>query len=72
MQSAETAVRQARKIPRQRLVEGLRALYDADSALKAGSTEERAIMEFLVVRLTASGATDEPDGEPRSTSTIVT
>jgi DNA polymerase-3 subunit delta len=57
--TAEMAIRQARKIPRRRLVEGLRALYDADSTLKAGSTNDRAVMEFVVAQLTASRATDE-------------
>src|SRR5205823_9124669 len=41
--TAELAMRHARKIPRRLLVEGLRALYDADSALKAGSTNDRAV-----------------------------
>jgi hypothetical protein len=48
------AMRHARKIPRQRLVDGLRALYDADSTLKAGSMHDRAVMEFVVAQLTAS------------------
>jgi DNA polymerase-3 subunit delta len=63
--TAEMALQQARKIPRQRLVEGLRALYDADSTLKAGSTNDRAVMEFVVAQLTASRTTDEADREPR-------
>jgi len=51
--TAELAIRHARKIPRQQLVEGLRALYDTDSRLKAGATNDRAVMEFVVARLTA-------------------
>ena len=51
--TAEMAIQHARKIPRRRLVEGLRALYDADSTLKAGSTNDRAVMEFVVAQLTA-------------------
>ena len=51
--TAELAIRHAKKIPRRQLVEGLRALYDADSRLKAGSTNDRAVMEFVVARLTA-------------------
>ena len=50
---AELAIRQARKIPRRQLVEGLRALYEADSRLKSASNNDRAVMEFLVARLTA-------------------
>ena len=51
--TAELAIRHARKIPRRQLVEGLRALYDTDSRLKAGATNDRAVMEFVVARLTA-------------------
>ena len=50
--TAELAIRHAKKIPRRQLVEGLRALYDADSRLKAGSTNDRAVMEFVVARIT--------------------
>jgi hypothetical protein len=66
--SAEMAIRQANKIPRRRLVEGLRALYDADSTLKAGSKNDRAVMEFVVAQLTASQAKDETDRERRPAS----
>jgi hypothetical protein len=48
-------LRQARKIPRRQLVNGLRSLYDADSRLKSGSDNDRAVMEFLVAGLTNSG-----------------
>jgi DNA polymerase III subunit delta len=51
--TAEIAMRHARKIPRQRLVQGLRALYDADSRLKSGQKNDRAVMEFVLARLTA-------------------
>jgi DNA polymerase-3 subunit delta len=59
--TAEMAMRNARKIPRRQLVEGLQALYNADSTLKAGSTNDRAVMEFVVAQLTASHAPDESD-----------
>lgn len=49
--AAEMAVRQAQKIPRQQLIDGLRALYDADSRLKSGAKDHRAVMEFLVAQL---------------------
>ncbi len=49
--AAEVAVRQAQKIPRQQLLDGLRALYDADSRLKSGAVDDRAVMEFLVAQL---------------------
>jgi DNA polymerase-3 subunit delta len=54
--TAETALRQARRIPREQLLSGLRALYDADSGLKSGAFDRRAILEFLLASLTASPA----------------
>lgn len=50
--TAEIALRECRKFPRERLVAGLRALYEADSDLKSNK-DERAVLEFLVTRLTA-------------------
>jgi DNA polymerase III delta subunit len=60
---AEAAIRNARRIPRRQLVEGLRALYDADSSVKGGSPNDRAVMEFVLARLLGSPgkAGDEPD-----------
>lgn len=51
-ETAEIALRESRKIPRARLVAGLAALSDADNRLKFGSVNQRAVMEFLVARLT--------------------
>ena len=50
-ETAEMALRQAQKISRAQLVKGLRALYEADSRLKSGTKDERAVMEFLVAQL---------------------
>jgi len=50
-EQAELAIRCARKIPRDRLLDGLRALQEADNRLKGGAKDVRAIMEFLVWRL---------------------
>jgi DNA polymerase III subunit delta len=49
--AAEMALRQAQKIPRSQLVKGLQALYEADSRLKSGTKDDRAVMEFLVAQL---------------------
>jgi DNA polymerase-3 subunit delta len=49
--AAEAAMRQAQKISRRQLVRGLRALYEADSRLKSGTKDERAVMEFLLADL---------------------
>jgi len=49
--AAESAVRQSRKFPRSQLTNGLAALYEADSRLKSGGTNQRAVMEFLVSQL---------------------
>jgi DNA polymerase III subunit delta len=50
-QAAELAVQQSRKFPRSQLTSGLAALYEADSRLKSGGTNQRAVMEFLVTQL---------------------
>jgi DNA polymerase III subunit delta len=50
-EQAELAIRCARKIPRDRLLYGLRALQEADSLLKGGAKDTPAVMEFLVWRL---------------------
>jgi DNA polymerase III subunit delta len=51
--TAELAIRNARKIPRRQLVQGLRTLYDADNRLKSGVKNDREIMEFVLAQLTA-------------------
>jgi DNA polymerase III subunit delta len=51
--TAELAIRQSRKISRKQLLDGLLALGEADSRLKKGKIDQRAVMEFLVARLTA-------------------
>ncbi len=53
--AAELALKGARKIPRRQLVDGLRTLYDADSQLKSGSKNHRAVMEFLLAQLISAG-----------------
>lgn len=55
-ETAELALRQSRKIPRPRLLDGLTALYEADNRLKSGVVDQRAVMEFLVARLTGAVA----------------
>jgi DNA polymerase-3 subunit delta len=54
--TAELALRGSREIPRALLLDGLEALYEADSRLKSGVASQRAVMEFLVARLTGAGA----------------
>jgi DNA polymerase-3 subunit delta len=49
--AAELAVKQSRKFPKTQLTNGLAALYEADSRLKLGGTNQRAVMEFLVTQL---------------------
>jgi len=49
--AAELAVRQSRKFPKSQLAGGLAALYEADSLLKSGVANPRAVMEFLVTQL---------------------
>ncbi len=52
-ETAEMAIRQARKLSPERLLSGLVALYEADSSLKWGPPSHRAVLEFLVASLTA-------------------
>jgi DNA polymerase III subunit delta len=55
-EQAELAVQSARKIAKPRLLEGLRALQQADDRLKGGAEDPHAIMEFLISELTSSAA----------------
>ena len=55
-EQAELAIRCALKIPRERLLDGLRALQEADNRLKGGVKDVRAVMEFLVWRLSGDQA----------------
>jgi DNA polymerase-3 subunit delta len=52
-EKAESAVRNARKISKPRLLAGMRAFQLADNRLKGGSEDPRAVMEFLIAELTA-------------------
>jgi len=52
---AELALRESRRIPKQQLLEGLAALYEADSKLKSSAPNPRAILEFLMARFAAAG-----------------
>jgi len=49
---AELALKNARKISKPRLLDGLQALQEADDRLKGGEKDARAVLEFLVTRLT--------------------
>ncbi|HEX4001871.1 MAG TPA: DNA polymerase III subunit delta [Candidatus Acidoferrales bacterium] len=51
-EAAEAAVRQAHRVPKGELLSGLVALADADSQLKSSNPDPRALMEFLIARLT--------------------
>ena len=49
--AAAIALEQSRRIPRRQLLDGLVALYEADSRLKSGVSNRRAVLEFLLARL---------------------
>ena len=53
-EQAELAIQSSRKIPKQRLLDGLLALQEADSRLKGGAQDPRITMEFLVWRLSGT------------------
>jgi DNA polymerase III subunit delta len=54
--SGYQAARPAPRIPRKDLLAGLVALAEADSQLKSSSPNPRAVMEFLIARLTMRSA----------------
>ena len=54
--AAEAAVRNARRIPMKDLLAGLLALAETDSQLKSSNPNPRALMEFLIARLTSSAS----------------
>jgi DNA polymerase III subunit delta len=56
-EQAELALQNARKISKPRLLDGLRALQQADDRLKRGGEDARAVMEFLVTELTGKSET---------------
>jgi DNA polymerase-3 subunit delta len=67
--TAEIVLRHARRIPRERLLAGLGALYEADSRLKSGPADPRAVMEFLLAELIGPPATGKAESaSPRATS----
>lgn len=51
--SAATALAQARRIPREQLLAGIKVLAEADSVLKSGAPNPRATLEFVMAGLTA-------------------
>jgi DNA polymerase-3 subunit delta len=57
-EQAELALQSARKIPKARLLDGLRALQKADDRLKGGREDARSIMEFLITELTGTRAVE--------------
>jgi DNA polymerase III subunit delta len=51
--AAEAAVRNAHRMPKRELIAGLVALAEADSQLKSSNPDPRAVLEFLIARLTS-------------------
>jgi DNA polymerase-3 subunit delta len=58
--AAEAAVRNAHRIPKQDLIAGLIALAEADNQLKSSNPNPRALMEFLIARLTSTASSSAP------------
>jgi DNA polymerase-3 subunit delta len=54
--AAEAAMRNARRLPKTELIAGLVALAETDSQLKSANPDPRALMEFLIARLTSAPA----------------
>jgi DNA polymerase-3 subunit delta len=55
-EQAELAIQCARKISKGRLLDGLRALREADDRLKGGAKDPHSVMEFLVWQLSGARA----------------
>jgi DNA polymerase III subunit delta len=55
-EQAELALQSARKIPKARLLQGLQSLQAADSLLKGGADDPKAVMEFLISDLSGPAA----------------
>lgn len=55
-EQAEFALQCARKISKDRLLDGLKALQEADDRLKGGAKDPRTVMEFLIWQLTGAPA----------------
>jgi DNA polymerase-3 subunit delta len=51
---AELVLQASRKIPKEQLLAGLRAMQNADNRLKGGAEDPRAVMEFLLAELTGA------------------
>jgi DNA polymerase III subunit delta len=58
--SAETALRQAHRMSKGDLLAGLALLAEADSQLKSANPDPRAVLEFLIARLTSPVAMSAP------------
>ncbi|MBZ5527721.1 MAG: DNA polymerase III subunit delta [Acidobacteriia bacterium] len=54
-ETAELALQSARRMPRAQLLAGLRVLQECDDRLKGGGRDPRALLDFLIARLTARG-----------------
>jgi DNA polymerase III subunit delta len=59
-EAAEAAVRNAHRISKQDLINGLIALAEADNQLKSSNPNPRALMEFLIARLTSTASSSAP------------
>jgi DNA polymerase III subunit delta len=62
--AAERAIRQAQKLSREELARAVGLLYEADSRLKSGSRNDRAIMEFLITSLVGGRTAAKPTAAP--------
>ena len=55
-EAAEAAIRNAHRLPKRELIAGLVALAETDSQLKSANPNPRALIEFLIARLTSASA----------------
>jgi DNA polymerase III delta subunit len=61
-ETAEVALRASRRIPAEALRRGLVSLAEADSRLKSGIAQPRAVLEFLIAELTLMQSSSTKSG----------
>jgi len=55
-ESAAIALKSARRIPREKLLSGMRALQECDDRLKGGSRGANVALDFLIAQLACQNA----------------
>jgi DNA polymerase III delta subunit len=66
-ETAQLALKHAPRIPREQLLSAVQDLAETDSRLKSGTAAPRAVLEFLIARLTSQRSDNVPvNAAPRA------